>query len=156
MTFAFGLANFHFIDGFLISKQHEVTVDLPSASEEVLVVSFATEENGFFPYAHGCGGVFKDGGQGSSTVYETEKFRKVSVDNISYPNEKKAVKAFKLRLKDVGEVLVYSEKRIVIRYELEKMERVEITKFIGDASINIITAPDLELALKFEKWLDKN
>ncbi|MDQ3634497.1 MAG: hypothetical protein M3405_08310 [Acidobacteriota bacterium] len=80
----------------------------------------------------------------------------VLLDRISYSNPHDRKLELDSILTDAQKVVSFSKNRIIIENSFDNKNWIEIIKLEDKKILKILTAPDLELALKFEKWLKDN
>lgn len=156
LTFAFGLASFWFVDRVNVISE-EIPVDLPKAKfSSVIDVSIVEEGKDFITSGYVSSGKTKYEGEGYTKLYHTNFFRAVLLDRISYSNPHDRKLELDSILKDAQKVVSFSKNRIIIENSFDNKNWIEIIKLEDKKILKILTAPDLELALKFEKWLIDN
>lgn len=152
MTFALGLASVFVFNGSL-KYSDEVLVNLPKVKSSS-VFEIITKENwkGYQFVGQGCGGINKYEGQTWVTAYRTNDWKRVSIGGSSHETAKETINEFNSRIRDASKVLEISKKRAVIENKREANKWIDIIYFENRKSLRIITAPQLEMAIEFEKW----
>ncbi|HXH69954.1 MAG TPA: hypothetical protein VNI60_06350 [Pyrinomonadaceae bacterium] len=152
MTFALGLASVFLSNGSL-KYSDEVSVNLPRVKSSS-VFEIITKENwkGYQFVGQGCGGTNQYEGETWVTAYRTNDWKSVSIGGSSHDTAKETTNEFNSRIRDAFKILEISKKRAIIENKKEGDEWIDIIYFEDRKSLRIITASELETAVKFESW----
>ena len=152
MTFALGLASVFVMNGSL-KLSDERAVNLPQVkSGEVFEIITKEKWEGFLFVGHGCGGRNNYGVGSSVTGYRTSDWKRVSVYNSGYESKKEAQKEILLRINDSSKVIESGKYRIILEYVEDTNIRIDLVKYDGRQSIEVVSTTSMDLLTEFEKW----